>query len=166
MSFPQAIRQVLSKYADFGGRAMRSEYWWWVLAIAVGNAAFGIVDSALPYGFLQPLFALLVLIPTWAVGVRRLHDTGRSGWWMALWAGSYLISGAIFAFSILAVVGGAFLAAFGDSEAGGAVLVLGLIGIAVSALILLGIAIWSIIWLAQRGEDDSNRFGDVPRLDS
>lgn len=166
MNFPQAIRQVLSKYADFNGRAMRSEYWWWVLAITVGNASFGIVDSALPYGFLQPIFGLLVLIPNLAVGARRLHDTGRSGWWIALWAASLVIFGAIFTISVFAAVGGAFLAGFEGSEAGGAVFLLGLIGMAVSAMILLVTAVWSIIWLAQRGEDGPNRFGEVPTSES
>ena len=164
MNFPQAIQQVLSKYADFSGRATRPEYWWWVLAIAVGSAVFGIVDSALPYEILQPIFGLLVLIPTLAVGVRRLHDTGRSGSWMALWIMSYLVFTAIFVVSIIAMIGGAFVAAFAGLEAGGSgtVLVLGFIGTAVSVLILLAISVWSITWMAQRGEGGLNRFGEVP----
>ena len=160
MSFPQAIRRVLSKYADFGGRAMRSEYWWWVLAVMVGNVIFGTVDYVLPFRFLQPIFALSVLVPTWAVVTRRLHDTGRSGGWAAL----SLVSGAIFAFSILVFIFGALLAGFGDPGEGETVFALGIIGITVSALILLVIAIWSIIWLVQRGEDGPNQFGEVPRL--
>ncbi len=166
MNFPQAVRQVLRKYADFGGRAMRSEYWWWVLAVTLVNVVLGLADSALPYGFLQPIFGLLVLVPTWAVGARRLHDTDRSGWWLALWAVGYVVFGAIFTISIFAVVGGALLAGFEGSEAGGVVLVVGLIGMAVSALTLLAIAIWSIIWLAQKGEDGPNRFGEAPMLES
>jgi len=162
VNFPQAIQQVLSKYADFSGRATRPEYWWWVLAIAVGSAVFGIVDSALPYGFLQPIFGLLTLIPTWAVGARRLHDTGRSGWWMALWIVSSLVFVAIFIVSIIAMIGGAFEFGFEGSEEGGGLLVLGFIGTAVSALILLAISVWSIIWMAQRGEGGLNRFGEVP----
>jgi uncharacterized membrane protein YhaH (DUF805 family) len=84
MSFADAVRSVLSQYVGLTGRARRSEYWWWALAylilvvIAVG------LDSAIGTSVVAPLVALAVLLPNLAVAVRRLHDTGRSGWWILL----------------------------------------------------------------------------------
>lgn len=70
LSFGDAISSVFSHYADFSGRARRSEYWWFFL--------LNIILSCIPYlGF---VWALVAIIPSWAVAVRRLHDIGRSGW--------------------------------------------------------------------------------------
>jgi uncharacterized membrane protein YhaH (DUF805 family) len=84
MSPGEAIRSVLHKYAVFSGRASRSEYWWWVLAYFVAYIAVVIVSVATRSGVLIALIglaALVLLIPSVAVWVRRLHDVGRSGWW-------------------------------------------------------------------------------------
>lgn len=92
-----AVRTVLSKYATFQGRAPRSEFWWWVLAIFLLLLVTRLIDGALvapSLGFsafapeagqpLSFLVALGVIVPNIAVGVRRLHDTGRSGWWILI----------------------------------------------------------------------------------
>jgi len=82
MGFQQAIKLVLNKYFQFGGRAPRSEYWYWVLFLFMAGIILAIVDAVL-FGEGQPvsaLFSLATLIPGIAVSVRRLHDTGRSGW--------------------------------------------------------------------------------------
>lgn len=83
MGFADAIRVVLNKYADFNGRARRSEYWWWALAFAMCYVVVAIFYAiAAPLGIV--LFVLLVLatfLPGLAVLVRRLHDTNRSGAW-------------------------------------------------------------------------------------
>jgi uncharacterized membrane protein YhaH (DUF805 family) len=74
--------KVLKKYADFQGRASRSEYWYFVLfnfLIAIGLAVIAYFIHFL--GFLYFLYALGVFIPSLAVGVRRLHDIGKSGFW-------------------------------------------------------------------------------------
>lgn len=94
MNFQQGVKSVFSNYATFAGRARRAEYWWWVLFIILGNAVFSILDRALfghgmmmmrgDGGPLGAIFSLLVLLPSIAVGVRRLHDTDRSGWWLLL----------------------------------------------------------------------------------
>lgn len=72
----QAIRSVLQKYATFGGRASRSEYWYWILAFWIGWCIIII------FTHLFPLYDFGLLVPTLAVGVRRLHDTNHSGWWL------------------------------------------------------------------------------------
>ena len=105
MGFGTAVKTVFSKYATFSGRARRSEFWWWVLFVtiiafilrfvdyAIGwnmgtststvtiNGQTTVSDGPAPFGILSSLWALAVLLPGLAVMVRRLHDSGRSGWW-------------------------------------------------------------------------------------
>ena len=85
MSFTDAIRDGFSKYVTFSGRSSRSAYWWWylfgVLVLVVSLA----IDYALGAGgILYVLVALAMLLPNLAVLVRRLHDSGRSGWWILI----------------------------------------------------------------------------------
>ena len=82
--------EVLRKYAVFGGRARRKEYWMFLLfnilisiALGVVEGMFGLVTE-FGIGMISMVYALLLLIPSLAVGVRRLHDTGRSGWWLLI----------------------------------------------------------------------------------
>jgi uncharacterized membrane protein YhaH (DUF805 family) len=86
MSFSEAIKSVLSKYTDFSGRARRSEYWFWVLAVFV---AWVIADIFLaiskPLGILVYLVIFFgTILPDLSVAIRRLHDIGRSGWWLLI----------------------------------------------------------------------------------
>jgi uncharacterized membrane protein YhaH (DUF805 family) len=82
MSFSEAVRTVLSKYTDFSGRARRSEYWYWSLAMFLAFVVVGVVAAASSTlgTLLEVVLFLAVLLPSLAVTVRRLHDTGRSGW--------------------------------------------------------------------------------------
>lgn len=75
MTFIDAIRTCFRKYADFSGRASRSEFWWWVLFNVIGNVVLGLINEKLSW-----VFALATLVPYFAVTARRLHDTDRSGW--------------------------------------------------------------------------------------
>jgi len=91
MSFVEAIRSVLHRYADFSGRASRPELWWWFLTWGLVTAALGLL-SVVPPGRGGSLgsvpvavWGLSTLLPTLAVGVRRLRDAGR-GWANLLWA--------------------------------------------------------------------------------
>ena len=73
--------QVLTKYAEFNGRARRSEYWYFVLINILVSIGIYIMDAVIgTFGVLGLLYSLAILIPGLAVSVRRLHDTGRSGW--------------------------------------------------------------------------------------
>ena len=76
---------VLKKYADFSGRARRREYWMFVLInFLIGCGLAVIAAFAQSLNFLSWLYTLAVLVPSIAVSVRRLHDTGRSGWWLLI----------------------------------------------------------------------------------
>lgn len=72
------------KYALFTGRARRSEYWYFTLFNFLISIGLSMVDTFTGLGFLNPVYGLLVLIPAIAVAIRRLHDTGRSGWWLLI----------------------------------------------------------------------------------
>jgi uncharacterized membrane protein YhaH (DUF805 family) len=89
MGFIGAIKTCFSKYVDFKGRARRPEYWWWVLFNVLVGLALGIIDLVLASvgipAVLSNLANLVFLLPSLAVGARRLHDTDRSGWWLLLW---------------------------------------------------------------------------------
>ena len=81
----------LKKYADFTGRAPRAEYWWFYLLVIIGYVVATIIDSLVglgrmvgPYGAIAMLFGLAMLVPSIAVGIRRLHDLGKSGWWLLI----------------------------------------------------------------------------------
>jgi uncharacterized membrane protein YhaH (DUF805 family) len=81
------VREVFNKYAVFTGRARRSEYWYFFIFNVLIGIALGIIDSIL-FGHRMNVFSsiynLFVLVPSLAVGIRRLHDIGNSGWLMLL----------------------------------------------------------------------------------
>ena len=82
-----AVRTVLSKYATFSGRAGRGELWWWVLALLIVSIVVEALDRGLGFhggGPLSFVLGLAVLLPNIAVGVRRLHDIDRTGWWLLI----------------------------------------------------------------------------------
>lgn len=103
MNILEAVKSVFTNYANFRGRARRSEYWWWALAYIIIVIVLGFVERAVlgsgsadvasgdggvsasfNAGILSGLFMLASAIPYLAVGARRLHDIDRSGWWMLI----------------------------------------------------------------------------------
>jgi uncharacterized membrane protein YhaH (DUF805 family) len=75
----------LKKYAEFSGRASRQEFWMWILSVALAYIGLFMLAMLEPVlGFVLMLGYLGTLIPHLAVGVRRLHDTNRSGWWLLI----------------------------------------------------------------------------------
>ncbi|WP_432535227.1 DUF805 domain-containing protein [Kineococcus arenarius] len=118
MSFSSAVSSVLRQYATFSGRARRSEYWWFQLAFALAYLGVGVVGAALAgvtgavggelaqslagtvFSLVVVVLYLAVLLPSLAVTVRRVHDTGRSGWWVL--AGALpVLNVVLFAFTLL-----------------------------------------------------------------
>lgn len=80
MTFVESIKICFTKYADFTGRATRSEFWWWTLFTILASIAIGYFSQAA-----SGLFSLATILPSLAVGARRLHDTDRTGWLQLLW---------------------------------------------------------------------------------
>jgi uncharacterized membrane protein YhaH (DUF805 family) len=84
--------KVLRQYAEFTGRARRTEFWMFTLFSAIISLVLGLLDSLLGTvfvegtmsGWLGMIYTLAVLLPSLGVSIRRLHDTGRSGWWLLI----------------------------------------------------------------------------------
>ena len=105
---------ALKKYAVFSGRSRRREFWFFMLFYFIILVALAFIDGSMAAsasgpgsaGLLSTIFALAMLIPNLAVTVRRLHDTGRTGWWVLI--------------GLIPVIGGIVLLVFMclDSEAG------------------------------------------------
>ena len=79
MKFGDAVKLCFTKYAEFNGRARRPEFWWYALFIFLATFAAGVLGRSA-----SALVSLVTLVPSLAVGARRLHDTNRSGWWQLL----------------------------------------------------------------------------------
>ena len=76
---------VLERYAQFTGRSRRAEFWWYFLANFIVSIGLNIlVGIASIFWVVYVIYSLAVLIPGLAVGIRRLHDTDRSGWWLLI----------------------------------------------------------------------------------
>jgi uncharacterized membrane protein YhaH (DUF805 family) len=90
MTFSDSIKTCLSKYTTWQGRATRSEYWYFYLFMLICMVVAAVIDSN---GYLAVLVVLGLTLPQLAVTVRRLHDTGRSGWWY--WIGLIPLVGGI-----------------------------------------------------------------------
>jgi uncharacterized membrane protein YhaH (DUF805 family) len=119
--FVTALRQ----YAVFSGRSRRREYWYFALFYLViyllllaADGVVGSFDPATGIGLLSGVFSLALLLPSLAVSVRRLHDTGRRGWWILL--GLIPVAGVIVLIVFFAQDGEAGANRFGPSPKGGA----------------------------------------------
>ena len=144
MGFVEAVKTVLSNYLVFSGRATRPEYWYFVLFYAMCNFACSILDRLLgthfptggSSGLISTGLSIAMTIPYLAVGVRRLHDTEHSGWW---------IGGITLALFIAAM-------ALVYSRPLGAILFVG-----VGVVVLL-----QLTWLCSAGTPGPNPYGPPP----
>ena len=91
MDFQTSIKTCFNKYVVFSGRASRSEFWWFVLFILIISMIGWVVDVMIfgypaevtgPMGW---IITIATILPSLAVGARRLHDTDKTGWWQLLW---------------------------------------------------------------------------------
>lgn len=145
-------KRPLQKYADFSGRAPRAEYWWFTLALVVAYIVLSIVESIIgtdqtvgPYGLLSLILMLGSLVPSLAVGVRRLHDTNRSGWWLLI---------AVIPYIVFALAAGAALASGSMMALAGATMLLGLLAF-VGGIVLL-------VFMVLPGNKGDNSYGPDP----
>lgn len=149
----RSVRTCLFKYATFSGRASRSEYWWFVLFQLLVGMAAGTADRIFVMGTgrdgtITGLATLILLLPALSVTVRRLHDSGRSGWWLPLFYAPIVI---------------VLLAAFLGQGPDGAPMAMWALGIIlISGLAMLVIAVALVIFLISRGRQGDNRYGPDP----
>ena len=88
MNFTQSIEVCFKKFSVFDGRARKSEFWWFQLFCIIAQIVGALLDYAFGYienGAFEWVAYIIILLPSLAVGARRLHDTGRSGWWQLLY---------------------------------------------------------------------------------
>lgn len=143
---------VFENYANFNGRARRSEYWYFILFNALFSLALTIIDDLLGLNFgtaesgvLNTIYSLAVFIPSLAVSVRRLHDIGKSGWLLLITYGTIIL---LAVFLIL----GSFMYSFDSSAL-----------IMIFALLIIAVAIWLLIMFCTEGDDFTNKYGPNPK---
>ena len=148
----EAVTSVFRNYANFNGRARRSEFWWFTLFSFLSQAILNFVP------FLGPIYALALLLPSLAVTARRLHDTNRTAWWMLL----YLIP--VLGFIVLLITALALLGsnAFDPWQANE--VEWGVIGILFLIWLFVSIAAWIALLVFQilPGTVGPNRYGPDP----
>jgi uncharacterized membrane protein YhaH (DUF805 family) len=90
VSFGQSISYCFNNYANFNGRGRRSEFWWFYLFIAIVSIVVQAVlggilgQDSVVYFLVTAVVTVALVIPLYAAGARRLHDTGKSGWMQLL----------------------------------------------------------------------------------
>jgi uncharacterized membrane protein YhaH (DUF805 family) len=84
VTFTDAITDGFRKYVTFSGRSSRAAYWWWFLFALIVYVVAYIISAAIGSLIIYYLAALALLLPGLAVGIRRLHDTGKTGWWILI----------------------------------------------------------------------------------
>ncbi len=148
----EAVTSVFRNYANFNGRAQRSEFWWFVLFSFISQAILNFVPV------LGPIYALALLLPSLAVTARRLHDTNRTAWWMLL----YLIP--ILGFIVLAIAFIAVLGAIALDPLQVSELEWGVLAILFLVWMLVSITAWIVLLVFQimPGTVGPNRYGPDP----
>ena len=84
MGFADAVKSGFGQYAGFSGRARRSEYWYFLSFYVLSLVVAAVIDSVTGVPVLVFIALLALIVPALAVNTRRLHDTGRSGWWQLI----------------------------------------------------------------------------------
>lgn len=155
MNFGEAIKSVFSNYANFRGRARRSEYWYFVLFnILVSLVLSGLTLISPKLSILNSIYSLAVFIPGLAVAVRRLHDIGKSGW-------NYLI---VLIPAIVLVILSVFVVAQTSYSYYHSDPSLALIAAFVIALLAtLVCSIVFIVWMCRDSEPGTNKWGENPK---
>ena len=162
MTFTQAVRSALGNYVTFSGRARRSEYWWFYLFTILVSLATSGVDSVLSnafdneIGIVNTIASLALLLPSLAVTARRLHDTGRTGWWMVLPVVPVLAT-VVVGFAALFTV---LVSAVSNEHDISSAPVLGTVALFIAcALCALGACVTLLVFLCLDSEPGANRYG-------
>lgn len=159
VDFVTAIKMYFANFANFKGRSTRAEYWWAVLFVSLVSMVLSFFGK---YGSgLSMLWGIVCILPTLAISVRRMHDSGLSGW---VAGGFYIISYAIAAYLMyelfdifkLAATGVTSDAAFASALLGCNI---GVIGLLSALTMILGI-VWIVLLCRKSGPD--NQYGPNP----
>ena len=159
----------LKHYADFGGRARRSEYWYFqlfnfLIEIGIYLIVLAIKEViGIDLGFLRFVYPIALFIPNLAVSARRLHDTNRSGWWQLL----PIITGLIMSGLVITFVYLIFLCAIWGIDMPGFSIFMEekLLSVLLFVSIICHIAaeILLLVWYCRDSQQGVNRFGPNPK---
>ncbi|MBQ7471020.1 MAG: DUF805 domain-containing protein [Prevotella sp.] len=161
LDFQQAVKEAWSKVTQFNGRSRRSEFWWSYLAIYIG----AIISGMIP--LIGAVATILLELATIPLVFRRLHDTGRSGWW---WGADCILSLAgatAFIINLASVLGGFFVNGPSDMEPREAFLmifqILGnpfVLGLFFASIVIKLII---LVFLCQDSQPEANQYGESPK---
>lgn len=84
MNFFEAVQSGIANALNFKGRSRRSAFWYWFLFVMVLNILVGFVAGFIGLPILSTVFSLVILVPSLAVGFRRMHDIGKPGWYIII----------------------------------------------------------------------------------
>jgi uncharacterized membrane protein YhaH (DUF805 family) len=169
MTPKRAILTCFAKYAQFSGRASLAEYWWVALFVALGmlltgvldHALFGVGDrmtNAMHPGFLRPAFMLATFLPMLAAGWRRLHDSGRPGWYLLVPMFALLTLYAVMFFGMMGFLN--MQNSYSMMRGNGGLMIIGLSLLAlIATLSATGV---SFYWLTRPRQPIPNRYGPNP----
>ena len=158
VEFIDAIKRGFQNYFKFSGRATRAEYWWFILFTQLLNFV-GIVPVL--GWIIAPLVSIASIIPLISLSVRRLHDIGKSGWWMMVWVGSGLIWVFWFIFllsGVDSIVDENWIREESDAF-------WPTVWVSAGVLLIANIAfmiVW-VVWFVRKGDKGPNKYGLDPR---
>ena len=160
VEFIDAIKRGFQYYFKFSGRATRAEYWWFILFTQLIN--FVSIVPVIGW-IIAPVASIVSLIPSISLSVRRLHDIGKSGWWMMTWGG-YTFTWIIWTINLIGNLSGVenwgeeksdefWEGFFADFLVTGGIL----------AIVGIAITIWWVVWFVRKGNKGPNKYGPDPR---
>ena len=155
MTFSTSVSTCFKKYFTFSGRAARSEYWWFQIFAVLGSIVSIVVDGVIfgagygDTGVLGTIFSLAIIIPTFSVTCRRLHDINRTGWWQIGWVLVILSLGYLAIFALIMTT-----PSFGVGDS-----------MVLIFVVLVGMGVlWPLYWLASSGTKGDNKYGPNPLI--
>lgn len=148
---------VFENYANFNGRARRSEYWYYTLASIIIGIILMVIDSVLNLkigssdsGILNSIYSLAVIVPGLAVATRRIHDIGKSGWIIVI------VYAIMIAAAVVLVVGS--LGAIAGQASFGLAMILPI-------LVIFAVAIYMLVLFCTEGDNGQNEYGPDPKAE-
>ncbi|SDW91210.1 DUF805 domain-containing protein [Roseicitreum antarcticum] len=169
MGFVDAVKSGFANAFKFDGRARRPEYWWFFLFVFAGAFVVGLIDAALfgtGGGMRRPVlvtvFQLIIFVPFLTVGWRRLHDTGRPGWYLLVPAGLTIITSILVGSATQAMMGlGMGMGQMNGAASGAMAMGAGVVILLSLVQVIAGIVI--IWWMSRPSQHGTNAYGPEPR---